>query len=59
MSEADKLKQHFKGCDIIISSLGTGTENRLTYIYSNGGNNILNAMRVNGIKKLKHQSHPV
>jgi putative NADH-flavin reductase len=52
VSEADKLRQHFEGCDVIISSLGTGTENRLTDIYSNGGRNILNAMRVNGIKKL-------
>lgn len=52
VSEADKLKQHFNGCDAIISALGTGMENRLTDIYSNGGKNILNAMRVNGIKKL-------
>jgi putative NADH-flavin reductase len=52
ISEADKLKLHFEGCDVIISSLGTGMENRLTDIYSNGGRNILNAMRANGIKKL-------
>lgn len=50
--EIDKLKEHFKNCDLIISALGTGTDNSYTEIYSEGGRNILTAMRFNGIKKL-------
>lgn len=50
--EPDKLKEHFSGCDLIISALGTGTNNNYTEIYSEGGRNILSAMRTNGIKKL-------
>lgn len=50
--ESDKLKEHFKGFDVIISALGTGTNNSYTEIYSQGGRNILSAMRANGIKKL-------
>ena len=48
----DTFEKHFKGCDMIISALGTGTNNSYTEIYSEGGRNILSAMRVNGIKKL-------
>lgn len=50
--ELDKLTEHFKGCDLIISALGTGKDNNYTEIYSKGGRNILSAMRANGIKKL-------
>lgn len=50
--EPDKFKESFKGCDLIISALGTGTDNSYTEIYSQGGRNILSAMRANGIKKL-------
>lgn len=50
--EPDKLSQHFKDSDIIISALGTGTNNNYTEIYSEGGRNILAAMRANGIKRL-------
>ena len=50
--EPKKLTEHFKGCDIIISALGTGTNNSYTEIYSKGGRNILAAMRANGITKL-------
>lgn len=50
--EADKLTRHFKACDLIISALGTGTNNSYTEIYSQGGRHILAAMRTNGIKKL-------
>jgi putative NADH-flavin reductase len=50
--ELSKLKKHFKECGIIISSLGTGTDNSYTEIYSEGGKNILTAMRVTGVKKL-------
>ena len=50
--EPDKLNEHFNGCDMVISALGTGTNNSYTEIYSEGGRNILSAMRVNGIKKL-------
>ncbi len=50
--EFDKLETYFQGCDIIISALGTGTNNDYTEIYSEGGRNILAAMRLNRIKKL-------
>jgi biliverdin reductase/flavin reductase len=50
--ETDKLKEHFKGCEVVISALGTGTDNRYTEIYSQGGRNIPAAMRANGIKRL-------
>ena len=50
--EVEKLQEHFKGCEVVISALGTGTSNSYTEIYSEGGKNILSAMRVNGMKKL-------
>ncbi|MFC0878488.1 NAD(P)-dependent oxidoreductase [Saccharicrinis sp. FJH2] len=50
--EPEKLKEHFKGCDLVISALGTGTNNNYTEIYSEGGRNILAAMRITKIKKL-------
>ena len=50
--EPNKLKENFKGCDLIISALGTGTRNDYTEVYSEGGRNILAAMRTNGIRKL-------
>ncbi len=50
--ESDKLKVQCKGCDVVISALGTGTDNRYTEVYSEGGRNILAAMRANGIKRL-------
>lgn len=50
--EPEKLIELSKGCDIIISTLGTGTDNSYTEIYSQGGRNILSAMRANHIKKL-------
>ena len=50
--ETDKLKEHFKGCDVVISALGTGKDNRYTEVYSRGGRNILSAMRKTGIKRL-------
>lgn len=50
--ELKKLETHFAGCDVIISALGTGTDNSYTAIYSEGGRNILSAMRSAGIKKL-------
>lgn len=50
--EKDKLIENFRGCDIVISALGTGTDNSYTEIYSEGGRKILSAMRENGIKKL-------
>lgn len=52
VSEPEKLREHFKGCDVIVSALGTGTSNSVTDIYSVGGRNILNAMRVNNVRKL-------
>lgn len=48
----DKLSEYFKDSQVIISALGTGKDNSYTEIYSNGGRNILSAMRKNGIKKL-------
>ncbi len=50
--EPEKLKLHFKDCDLIISALGTGTSNSYTEVYSRGGRNILSAMRTSGVKKL-------
>lgn len=50
--EPDKFEDHLNGCDLVISALGTGTDNSYTEIYSQGGRNILSAMRTNGIKKL-------
>ncbi|MCG6191149.1 NAD(P)-dependent oxidoreductase [Maribellus maritimus] len=50
--ESDKLKEHFKDSDLVISALGTGTNNDYTEIYSQGGRNILSAMRANQIRKL-------
>ena len=50
--ESEKLTKHFKDLNIIISALGTGKDNRYTEIYSVGGRNILNAMRINNIRKL-------
>lgn len=50
--EQDKLVEHFKGCDLIISALGTGRDNVYTEVYSEGGRNIVAAMRLSGIKKL-------
>jgi putative NADH-flavin reductase len=47
--EPDKLIEHFKDCDVIISALGTGKGNSYTEIYSQGGRNILSAMRSNKI----------
>ena len=38
--------------DMVISALGTGQTNRYTELYSEGGRNILAAMRTNGIKRL-------
>lgn len=46
------LLKQIKGCDAVISALGTGTSNKYTEIYSQGGRNILAAMRASGIKKL-------
>lgn len=51
-SELEKLIENFKNSDIIISALGTGKKNNYTEVYSNGGRNILSAMRSNGVKKL-------
>lgn len=50
--ETDKLVPEFDGCDVIISALGTGKDNSYTEIYSQGGRNILKAMRASGVKKL-------
>lgn len=50
--ELEKLKENFNGCDLIISALGTGTNNSYTEIYSRGGRNILSAMRALNLKKL-------
>lgn len=50
--DSEKLNTHFKNCDLVISALGTGKNNDYTEIYSEGGRNILSAMRANGIKKL-------
>lgn len=48
----EKLKIHFIGSDLIISALGTGKNNSYTEVYSQGGRNILRAMRHCHIHKL-------
>ena len=50
--EPNSLVDYLKGCDMVISALGTGQTNRYTELYSEGGRNILAAMRTNGIKRL-------
>ena len=46
------FEDSIKGNDIVVSILGTGSNNKPTTIYSTGGQNILDAMRKAGIKKL-------
>lgn len=46
------FEDSIKGNDIVVSILGTGSNNKPTTIYSAGGHNILEAMRKAGIKKL-------
>ena len=46
------LNHAMAGCEAIISALGTGTRNRYTEIYSQGGRYVLEAMRHHQIKKL-------
>lgn len=50
--DVDKLTTLLKGCEVVVSALGTGTSNKYTEIYSQGGRNILTAMRANQIKRL-------
>lgn len=50
--DPEKLNENFSGSDLIISALGTGTDNSYTEIYSQGGRNILSAMRANDIRRL-------
>lgn len=38
--------------EVVVSILGTGSNNKPTTIYSQGGQNVLNAMRKSGIQKL-------
>jgi putative NADH-flavin reductase len=52
VGEGDNLVSHMSGCKAVISVLGTGLQNVNTDIYSEGGRNILKAMRANGIMKL-------
>ena len=50
--EPEKLIENFTGINLIISALGTGTDNSYTEIYSQGGRNILSSMRANDIRRL-------
>lgn len=50
--EPDTFREDLRGCDVVISALGTGKDNSYTEIYSRGGRNILSAMRSAGIKRL-------
>ena len=45
-------QEAMSGCDIVVSALGTGKSRKPTTIYSEGGKNILTAMRNKGVKKL-------
>lgn len=46
------FQKSLNGNDLVVSILGTGSNNKPTTIYSAGGQNILDAMRKAGIKKL-------
>lgn len=46
------FEESIKGNDLVVSILGTGSNNKPTTVYSVGGQNILDAMRKAGIKKL-------
>ena len=46
------FEESIKGIDLVVSILGTGSNNQSTTVYSVGGQNILSAMRKAGIKKL-------
>lgn len=50
--ETDKLAHELEGCEVVISALGTGKDNSYTEVYSQGGRNILKAMRASDAKKL-------
>lgn len=46
------FEESIKGNNLVVSILGTGSNNKPTTVYSVGGQNILSAMRKTGIKKL-------
>lgn len=46
------FEESIKGNNLVVSILGTGSNNKPTTVYSVGGQNILSAMRKAGIKKL-------
>lgn len=48
----ESYAQILRGCEVVISILGTGSSNKPTTIYSEGGKNILSAMRKAGVEKL-------
>ncbi|MEO7049705.1 MAG: NAD(P)H-binding protein [Ferruginibacter sp.] len=45
-------QEELNKCDVVISTLGTGTARKPTDIYSKGGQQIIAAMRRSGIKRL-------
>jgi putative NADH-flavin reductase len=48
----ESYAQILRGSEVVVSILGTGSKNKPTTIYSEGGNNILTAMRKAGVEKL-------
>ena len=50
--DVENLGRHLEGNDAVISALGTGTSNKYTEIYSEGGRQILHVMREVGVTKL-------
>ncbi|GET21657.1 NAD(P)-dependent oxidoreductase [Prolixibacter denitrificans] len=50
--QPDTFQDHFSDIDVVISTLGTGTNRKPTNIYSEGGRNMMAAMKKFGIKKL-------
>lgn len=50
--DPSSFAESIKDNDVVVSILGTGSNNKPTTIYSAGGQNILDAMRKAGIKKL-------
>jgi putative NADH-flavin reductase len=48
----ETFASEMEGIDVVVSTLGTGMKNKATTVYSRGGQNILEAMRRAGVKKL-------
>lgn len=52
VNNSETYQEALSKCDIVISTLGTGTSRKPTEIYSKGGQHIISAMRKANIKRL-------